>query len=716
MEIVRTILRRLWRPAIDPHGEIQACGQRISLRCLVEALPVVVYVDAPGDELGSLWISSNVEGLLGYPLELWQRDRGLFSSLLHPDDLVRLRREQRGAAVGAEHTTEYRLIAADGRTVWIRDRYTISTDADGRPLMVQGVMEDVTALRAAENRFREVLDDINLLAVTLDRGGRVVFANDHFLATMGRRRDEVVGQDWFGLFAPMEERDLRRQSYAHAMETGMIPRHGELRLLTADGGVRLIRYNHTLVMGDDGKPAQLTSIAEDITDRRRAEDEVHRLAHYDPLTRLPNRTTFSKDLDEAIRCSARLGRTVGVMFVSLDDFTLVNDSLGPAAGDALLRQFTARLEEAASIAATVARQGGDEFLVLLADCDPSPDSETHLVAEDVAQMAGAIDNRLQRLLRKPFCHDGTDIYLSATVGVALCPRDAAESDSLLKAALLDRYSTRGVGRPARKPPRGMAPADELAMTTRLHQAIDERTFHLDYQPVFELATRRMIGVEALLRWRDPFGNPIPPDAFIPLAERTGLIAPITDWVIEQVCRQRLAWRTAGIELDIGFNFPTTLWDGRTVAQVLSTIRGFGLRPADLVMEVTESTAMQDETATATVTDMLRSSGMRLAIDDFGTGYSSLSRLRHLHASTIKVDRTFVRDIPHDPESAAVVTTIVRLAENLGVTTLAEGIETEAQRRFLLELGCINGQGFLFSRPLPAEAVERLWRGGARRAA
>jgi hypothetical protein len=206
--------------------------------------------------------------------------------------------------------------------------------------------------------------------------------------------------------------------------------------------------------------------------------------------------------------------------------------------------------------------------------------------------------------------------------VALCPRDAAESDSLLKAALLDRYSTRGVGRPARKPPRGMAPADELAMTTRLHQAIDERTFHLDYQPVFELATRRMIGVEALLRWRDPFGNPIPPDAFIPLAERTGLIAPITDWVIEQVCRQRLAWRTAGIELDIGFNFPTTLWDGRTVAQVLSTIRGFGLRPADLVMEVTESTAMQDETATATVTEMLRSSGMRLAIDDFGTGYSS----------------------------------------------------------------------------------------------
>ena len=211
-------------------------------------------------------------------------------------------------------------------------------------------------------------------------------------------------------------------------------------------------------------------------------------------------------------------------------------------------------------------------------------------------------------------------------------------------------------------------------------------------------------------------KPDPARPFIPLAERTGLIAPITDWVIEQVCRQRLAWRTAGIELDIGFNFPTTLWDGRTVAQVLSTIRGFGLRPADLVMEVTESTAMQDETATATVTDMLRSSGMRLAIDDFGTGYSSLSRLRHLHASTIKVDRTFVRDIPHDPESAAVVTTIVRLAENLGVTTLAEGIETGAQRRFLLELGCINGQGFLFSRPLPAEAVERLWRGGARRAA
>jgi len=688
------------------------------MRSLIEGLPVVVYVGvADCERLTPIYVSPNVQQMLGYSQTDWQRDPQLFSRMVHPDDRSRVLTEQQRAPIGEEAVIEYRVLARDGREVWIRDRHTASGASDGRSACIRGVLEDVTALRQAEHRFREVLENISLLAVTRGRDGRIEFANDHFLEVTGTRREDVYGRDWFDTFVPERNRLAQRDAFRQAMETGVTPRHGETCLLTATGDERLVRYTNTLVVGRDGAPEGLTSIAEDITAARRAEEQLHRLMHYDQLTGLPNRTHFASALEAAIEAAAARTRAVGVMFVSLDDFALVNDSLGPRAGDELLRQFAGRLSEAASAAVTVGHLGGDEFLVLLADMEPGTGAGTHDVPEDVAQMGRAIGGRLQSLLRRPFNYDRADVFASATVGIAIYPQDGSEADALLKAALLDRYRAPGPGGgELRRRATGLDPSDELAMRAGLHRAIDERAFTLVYQPIVRLGDRAVIAAEALLRWNNAQGRPVPPGLFIPLAERTGLIAPITEWLVEEVCRQRSDWRAAGIEIDLGFNFSSALWDGRRVAAVLDTVRRFGLEPADVVMEITESTAVQDETATATVSEMLGAAGMRLAIDDFGTGYSSLSRLRHLNAATIKVDRSFVRDVPDDADAAAVVSTIVRLAESIGAVALAEGIETEAQRRFLLELGCLEGQGYLFSRPVPAAEVERLWRSQQRRAA
>jgi EAL domain-containing protein (putative c-di-GMP-specific phosphodiesterase class I) len=315
---------------------------------------------------------------------------------------------------------------------------------------------------------------------------------------------------------------------------------------------------------------------------------------------------------------------------------------------------------------------------------------------------------LRRLLSKPFQWEGHDNYLSATVGTAYYPADADGVDGLIKQATVDCYRAREVGKgfnPDREP---RMPARELELTAALHRAIERREFALHYQPVMELATGDPIGVEALLRWTSAELGPVSPADFVPLAERTGLIEPITYWVAGEVCRQSQRWQERGLQIEIAFNFPTSMWDTRSVGRLLDTLKRNGMRPGDLLLEVTETTAMREQAETEGVSEMLREAGLPLAIDDFGTGYSSLARLKALPASMLKVDRTFVRDVPGDADSAAMVTTIIQLARMLGLQPVAEGIETEAQRRFLLENGCQIGQGFLFSPAVSPGDVERIW--------
>ena len=673
----------------------------------------MVYVDRAHDGYANVYTSRHAESLSGYTPEEWMSDPSMLQRLLHPEDA-----EVAKLATATDRAElEYRLMAKDGREVWVRDTFRTVTGQNGEPLYVQGVIQDITdrkrveeQARASERRFREILEEMHLLALTVDEDGKIVFCNDYTLELTGWTREELLGRRLSEtLIAPAERVEGRRR-FLEAMQTGDLVRHGETRVVTRAGEERIVSYNSTLMLTEDGEPAGMTTIAEDITERRLAEDEMHRLSYYDGLTGLPNRSLFADWLELALTCAREHTRTVAVVYVSLDDFSLVNEALDHAAGDALLAQFADRLREAAASAELVARQGGDEFLVLLADVDPETGAaSTHAVAADVAQIAAAFEAGLNRRLQQPFEWQGHEIYLTASVGTALFPDDAEDADTLIKQALLSRYRTRETGRRPASHPGLRTPVQELELIAALHRAIERSEFHLNYQPVIDLLDGRAVGVEALLRWTSPTLGPVSPAVFVPVAERTGLIEPITEWVVDSVCSQSISWQEMGIDLEIAFNFPTTLWTTSWVESVLATVRSHGLQAGRLAMEVTETTAMSAEAETESITAILSDAGLPLAIDDFGTGYSSLSRLKALHASTLKVDRTFVRDLPGDAGSAAMVTTIIQLARNLGLVPLAEGIETEAQRQFLVEHGCTIGQGFLFSPAVSPEEIERRWR-------
>jgi diguanylate cyclase (GGDEF)-like protein len=432
-----------------------------------------------------------------------------------------------------------------------------------------------------------------------------------------------------------------------------------------------------------------------------AGDAIHRSLH-DDLTGLPNRVQLLERLNGAL---GRGDVGIAVLYVDIDDFKLVNDSFGHIAGDALVLEASRRLVDAVGSAEAVSRLGGDEFAILLADLDPGRGGGgTGLAADAMAE-------RIRAALRAPAEVAGTEIYCSASVGISLFPADAADPMNLLKHADTALHQAKGAGRDAQRR-YTEAPGDaleQLAMAGRLRRAIDEGNLRLHYQPLVELRSGAVVGVEALVRWQDGKRLVMPGD-FIPLAERTGLIGALSDWVIGEACRQSREWRDAGLDLYVSVNLPPAFWEPTAMRQVLRTIESFGLAPDRMMIEITESAFMNAPVRDEPVLAELHRRGLRLAIDDFGTGQSSLGRLHKMAVTTLKIDRTFVADLPGDHGADVLVRGIIGMAEGLGLQPLAEGIETEEQRTFLIEHGCALGQGYLFSKPVPAERIESLVRG------
>jgi diguanylate cyclase (GGDEF)-like protein len=489
----------------------------------------------------------------------------------------------------------------------------------------------------------------------------------------------------------------------------------EYRLVGYDGRTRWVWDRMRPRRTPDGR-LLVDGIVADVTERRKASDaleearrELHHIAFHDHLTSLPNRVAFQEKLDAAVgRCPDKTC-AVGVLFIDLDNFKLINDSFGHAAGDELLCAIAGRLQGATRAADIVARQGGDEFLVLLADIEPPqvpPDPEYARTAAEV------VAKKIRRTLRAPFVVSGVEIFVSASIGVSLYPDDAADSETLLKHADAAMYRAKDAGRDCH----ALYAVDkddalaQLSMAGRLRTAI-ERSEHLvlHYQPLVRLDSGEIVGAEALIRWQDG-DRLVPPADFLPLAERTGLMGPLSDWVIGQACQQAKAWRDRKLDLYVSINLPPSFWQPTAMRHVLATIESFGLNPDRLMIEITESAMMIESRANMeSVIDELHERGLRLAIDDFGSGHSSLSRLNEMRVSTLKIDRSFVQDLPADKNAAVLVSSIIQLARNLGLDPLAEGIETEEQRAFFLEHGCDLGQGFHFSRPVVANELETLYR-------
>ena len=446
-------------------------------------------------------------------------------------------------------------------------------------------------------------------------------------------------------------------------------------------------------------------------ERKRAEEQVAFMAHHDELTGLPNRAMFEELLDLAMARARRNDLAVAVLFMDLDNFKLVNDSLGHAAGDDLLAQLAERLRIATRDTDLVARQGGDEFLVLLADVEKEGETPLPEGTDNVSLVSESVAVRIHQSLEEPFLLQGEEFYGSASIGISMFPQDADDARSLLKNADAAMYKSKKTapGGYIVYSTDGSDAMGKLSLTTRLRKAVESQHWILHYQPLVDLKTGEMTGVEALLRWQDPNGGIIPPGEFIPLAEEMGLIVAIGDWVMEDICRQSRIWSDAGLDLKISFNLsPRQLWQPEVVDKIVGHLEASQIDPASVAIEITESSVMTDPERSQRILWDLHARGVRLSIDDFGTGYSSLSRLKHMPVHTLKIDRSFVMDIPDDPDAGNMVEAVIQLAHSLGMSPLAEGIETPEQWEFLLQRGCEFGQGYYFSRPIPAEDIMTLF--------
>ncbi len=483
----------------------------------------------------------------------------------------------------------------------------------------------------------------------------------------------------------------------------------EYRLIHADGSSRWVQGHGQGVYDSDGVLRFVDGVLFDVTARRSSEERLAHLALHDPLTDLPNRALFQEHLTVAIANAARSGSGGAVLFIDLDDFKLVNDSFGHAVGDELLVMVSQQLRESCRAGDVVARQGGDEFLVLV---QGTADEGS---AEAAAQI---VARNLRTALARPFAVAGSDLYVTPSIGASLFPADGDTAETLLKHADIAMYAAKDGGRDGYRlyetPKRDST--RELTIAAQLRHAERREQLELYYQPVVDLGRSCIVGAEALIRWNHPEAGTLLPGDFLAAAERTGLIRPITAWVLEQACIQARRWCDEGLDLIASVNLPPAYWHPAAIRRVIATVESFGLSPDRIMIELTEEAAMTDIADLEPLLAEIHSQGLRLAIDDFGTGHSSLARLCRLRPSMIKVDRSFVKDLPGDRGAGVLVETMVSMAEKLGIQCLAEGIETDAQHGFLREHGCPLGQGYLFSRPVPVAQFNALLTGDMLRAA
>jgi diguanylate cyclase (GGDEF)-like protein/PAS domain S-box-containing protein len=585
----------------------------------------------------------------------------------------------------------------------------------GEPLLVV-TLRDLSVLQAgreaqyeAEAKYRALVEHIPAVVYLdpVDEDGTSVYVSPQITDLIGIPPEEWLGDPyaWRRHVHP-EDIDRAFDEYREAYNTHTTLNH-EYRMVHEDGSVRWVLEQAFPIDDEHGQPWLIQGVIFDITKRKNAEQEVAFLAYHDKLTGLPNRALFEEMLGSALARARRADTAVAVLYLDLDNFKLVNDSLGHHAGDLLLAQLADRLRTCTRDTDLVARQGGDEFLVLLGDLDRSHEGEAPALA-----ITEVIADRIREALAAPFDLHGTRFYATGSIGVSLFPHDAQDAETLLRNADAAMYRTK------RSDPGGFTiyatgdgdPATRLALTTRLRTAVQEEDWVLHWQPIVDLATGHVESLEALIRWQDPKGGLVPPLEFIPLAEELGLIEAIGDWVIAELIRQTREWRDDGIDVRVGFNLsPRQLWSAHLAEKIQLALRAGEVDPHDVVVEITESTAMTDPDRTQKVLADLHAWGFTLALDDFGTGYSSLARLKHMPVDVLKIDRSFVRDVHTDLAQASMVRAMIQLAQGLDMIPLAEGVEMPQEYEFLRANGCRLAQGFLFSRPVPADEVPALIR-------
>ncbi len=581
--------------------------------------------------------------------------------------------------------------------IWISEditdkKATQQALADAHRQLELRVQERTSQLRTANQQLEAIIRSSPLAIYTRDLQNRVTAWNAAAEEIFGWRAHEVVGRPVPTVPASDREEADRLAERISKGETLI-----NMEVVRQHRNGSLIVINHTVapLIDGEGRLYGNLTIASDITERRAAEQRIQFLAYHDALTGLPNRLLLQDRFGQAIAHADRTGTRVALMFMDLDNFKQINDALGHATGDALLKEVTARLRECVRDTDTISRQGGDEFVVVLRDL-PDDHAAVPIVAKIMSRM------------QEPIVVEGNELSTSASMGVTLYPDDGKDFETLLKKADMAMYKAKESGRNNHQffnEDMGHQAHDHLVLRTGLRRALDQNELTLHYQPQFCLATKRVIGAEALLRWSHPELGPVAPDRFIPVAEESGLIVPIGEWVIREACQQASRWRAEGFpDLVVAVNLSAAQFKrGGIERTVIQALEDSGLPAPCLELELTESILIQNVEQVLATVKRLKLLGVRLSIDDFGTGYSSLSYLKRFAIDKLKIDRSFVSDLATDPDDAAIVRAIIQMARSLNLRTIAEGVETDAMVHLLRVFQCDEGQGYHFARPMPAEA-------------
>jgi diguanylate cyclase (GGDEF)-like protein/PAS domain S-box-containing protein len=686
-ELREGLIRRERRQAREALRESES-----RFRVLVNNAPIVLFAfDRDG-------VVTHLEGRGLEPLGLRPGEsvgRSAYElSAESPKALHLLRRALEGEAF--QETVELRNLVFEVDFAPRRDEH-------GTVLDVIGVATNVTDQRRAERaanqsemRYRMLFEG-NLAGVyrtTLE--GKILDCNDSFAQIFGySSREEVLALPAWDFYPTPEDRGT---ALARLKERGTLANF-EQCLRRKDGSHVWVLENGNLIEGTDGKPSLVEGTVIDITERKRSEEQVKHLAFHDSLTGLPNRLLFNDRLRVAMVHANRYREKLAVLFLDIDRFKVINDSLGHPIGDELLRRVAERVGGCIRQEDTIARLGGDEFTVLLPGIAKEEDAAT-------------IANKILEAVRLPFFIEHRELFITTSIGVTLFPEDGTDAESLVRNADTAMYRAKEQGRDTTRlyaPAMNTKALERLSLEGRLRQALQNQELLVYYQPLIDLATGRVRGAEALLRWQHPELGLVSPGEFIAIAEVSGLIVPIGQWVLRTACAQARAWQLQGHpKFSVAVNLSARQFQqADLVFQVTEALHEADLPPASLDLEITESNAMQNaELSIATLQD-LKSLGVSLSMDDFGTGYSSLNYLKRFPIDRIKIDQSFVRDVNRDPDDAAIATAIIAMAHSLELTAVAEGVETEEQLQFLLTQRCDEMQGYLFSRPLPAAEFQEL---------
>jgi diguanylate cyclase (GGDEF)-like protein/PAS domain S-box-containing protein len=644
----------------------------------------------------------DIDRIVGHAAGEFPRTFEAWTKLIHPDDHARVM-----ASVARHWETaepffeEYRVVRQDGEVLHWHHTGTLLRAADGRPSRQIGTITDVSgrrqieeALKVSEKRYR-MLFERNLAGVyrsTLD--GRILDCNESFARIFGySSREEVLQQAAWDFYLKPEDREA---ALARLLERQNLTNY-ELCLRRKDGSTVWVLESENLTEGPDGRLSVIEGTTIDITERKRAEEQVKHLAFHDPLTNLPNRLLFNDRLTLAVAQAHRHNQKLAVLFLDLDRFKVINDSLGHSVGDELLRQVAERIQEHVREGDTVARLGGDEFTLLV----PGITAE-----EDSAKIARKICNAVH----DPFWIDGRELFVTTSLGVSVYPSDGHDAETLVRNADSAMYRAKEQGRDNYQlytPAMNAKAIERLSLESRLRQAVANDELELHFQPFIDLRTAEVLGAEALIRWRHPELGLIPPGEFIPIAELSGLIVPIGEWVLRTACAAARKWHQNGFpQMTVSVNLSSRQFQQTDLgSQVTHALEETGLQADKLDLEITESCAMQNAEHSISTLQGLKKQGVRISMDDFGTGYSSLNYLKRFPIDRIKLDQSFVRDLPADKDDAAIAMAVIAMGRSLELVVIAEGVETEEQLRFLSNHNCDQLQGFLLSRPLPPEAFD-----------